>query len=81
MRFLQTAREDFLRENLPVNFRYECIIPGDVLYVPAGSIVMEKSVVANNVILRVPSPLLSSTAIESVIFTSGIAPKSLGIEH
>ena len=78
MRFMQTVGEDFLRENLPVNFRYECIIPGDVLYVPAGSIVMEKSVVANNVMLRVPSPLLSSSTIDSVIFASGITPKSLG---
>ena len=75
--FLQNISADFVEENMPLNFRYSCVVPNDVLYVPAGSILLEKSVLADNVFCRVALPLLTSDLIESVLFCNGISVKLL----
>lgn len=62
---------------MPLSFRYGYISPGDVVYVPAGAMVMEKAVVADNVTIRVLTPLLSTDLVDFVLFACG-TQKTLG---
>lgn len=77
IRFMQTVTFDFLEASETVSFRYGYLVPGDVLFIPAGSILLEKSVVADNIMLRVASPIMSSDVVDSCIFNASIK-KSLG---
>lgn len=77
LRFLQIIDANFVEENMPLNFRYSCVVPNDVLYVPAGSILLEKSVLADNVFCRVSLPLLTAELIDSVLFSNGVTGKTL----
>ena len=44
---------------------------GDILYVPSGAIVCEKAVSRHNVLLRVPSTLLSTSTTNSCCLVAG----------
>ncbi len=75
--FMQRVTYEFLENSVLPSFRYVYMIPGDVMYVPPGSILLEKACVGDNILLRVPSTLMSSDVVDSCIFTCS-ARKNLG---
>ena len=68
VQFLLEASGSFVEQFMPASFRYGYVQPGDILYVPGGSLLIEKAVVNDNIVLRVPSPLISTSMVDSVIF-------------
>ena len=74
VRFMMTVPGDFMQENMPAHFRYVYVMPGDIVYVPGGSMLMEKCVISDNIVLRVPSPLVTQDAVDSIRFSAAVSP-------
>lgn len=60
-------------------FRYGYITQGDLLWIPSGHIMVEKAVVAHNLILRVPSTLLCLASLPGTLLIGGSYPSTLGL--
>lgn len=64
----------------PKTFRYGYIAPGDVLYLPVGSIIIEKAVQADNVFVRVQIPLITDDLVDGALFLCSSTAELLGGE-
>ena len=74
VRFLMTVPGGFMQENMPAHFRYVYVMPGDIVYIPGGSMLMEKCVSSDNIVLRVASPLVTQDSADSIRFSSAVTP-------
>lgn len=60
------------------SFRFVYAIPGDIIYLPFGSIVCEKACGANNVSMRTPSMIFTPGSRDAVKFMCAVYPGQLG---
>lgn len=61
MAFVQEFSADMYEKYQPDSLRWGYVIPHDIIWIPFGAVMVEKSTGAcNNLTLRVPSPFLES---------------------
>lgn len=69
--FFQDLDQDAIESLSLQTFSHTYVQSGDILYVPSGAIVCEKAVTRHNVLLRVPSTLLSTKTTSSCCLVAG----------
>lgn len=74
------ALKDLVNDGKMMSFRFSYIVPGDIVYIPYGSMVCEKAVGMNNVAMRVPSLIMSEYSEMGMQFMSRLYPTQLGAE-
>ena len=70
-KWFQALSADDINSMKPMTFRSCYVTPGDLVYLPAGMLVTEKSVQADNLVLRVTSTFMSEDQADSTLFFCG----------
>ncbi len=69
-----------LDDRAPTSLKFIYVQSGDIVYLPAGTIVCEKAVGAHNIMLRAHTTVLSDDTADSCMFIAGACPvKILGV--
>ena len=81
LKFLNNFGVDEFEKHLPSSLRWGYIIPHDCIWIPMGTMMVEKAVgTCHSVTIRVPSTVIDTQQLEAADTLKDCFPKKLGVE-